>query len=112
MKNGFSVVDPLVQMGCRRKEVRQHPNTNVINRMTNVEVFYDAGCGAEQVSDLGFAISWDKLKSYSCAQAGPLELFQGDLITRKSKLIVLNSSAWESYAANMTTSPLLPALQQ
>lgn len=94
------------------KEVPQHPNSNVMNRMTNVELFYDAGCGAEQVSDLGFAISWNKLKSYSCAQAGALELFQRDLITRKSKLIVLNSSGWESYAANMTISPLLRALQQ
>ena len=82
----------------RAEQVPQHPGTN---NMTNFEISYGAAIDPEMGS-----------KSYGWMDGGPLHLFGGDTVTRKSILVVLRLCEWWRYAAIMTVSPLLDALKQ
>ncbi len=73
----------------------RHPNADVIDRMTNIELFHDAI----------YVPEWEMLaatKPY-CAGAGPLEFFQGASVMRKSIHISLEifDGAWLNYATAM-----------
>lgn len=105
-------------------------NADIISRMTNVEIFYDAGPDPAMVEldpgvDLNSEYSSEPIiewisNSYRSAPAGPLDFFRGASITRKSILIVLSLNEWGSYATEMiepssfsriNPSPLFNALE-
>ena len=98
------------------KPVLQYPNIEIINRMMNIEVFYgyDDGWFEEQtphyVSDSD--IEWFTSHQYGSIAACPLDIFQGDTITRKSIVIDVQLGYDGSYATLMTKSPLFGALKQ
>ena len=77
-------------------DVPWHPKADVIDRMTNIELFHDPTCIPE----------WEMLSFTEhprCAGARLLEFFQGVSVTRKSILIVLDADddGWLDVATAM-----------
>lgn len=85
----------------------QHPCTD---RMTKIEVicspFFDPDM--DEASDP----EYDTSMGYYRMLAGPLIFFQGDTITRKSILVILELGKFWRLANSMTTAPLFKALER
>lgn len=95
------------------KEVPQLPNIDITNRMTNVEIVYDAQLDPHMDPEADSYLEWDASNCYGCAPAGPLEFFQGVTISRKSILIELRGCSFGVYlATKVTGSPLSRSLRQ
>lgn len=87
----------------------QHPYANIIERMTNIELRYDATLCQ------GLDFEWDMSDysdSFTSAPAGPLEFFQGVVVMRDTITVELKLSNWINSATKMMTSPWFRALKQ
>lgn len=97
-------------LSLRRHGMGALPDTNVTNRIMNVEFHYDDDLDVIAKRYTGWRFNPPKM--FHSTSAGPVALFSGNTVQRNSGLICLRMSGQLSYPTEYINSPLLNAIKQ
>ena len=95
-----------------RPRTHDFPNTNITNRMMNVELSYDLASDLLQKMVTERTLDVNDREAVCSASPGPAALFMGNSVERRSALVEFRMTELPRYASELIFSPLFDALKQ
>ncbi len=92
--------------------VGRFPNTNIANRIMNVELFYKMSVKKLLILNTKGPQNLHSTTLFWSPSPGPTALFKGNDVKRKSAFIQFNFSEWSSYKTKLIPTPLFDDLKQ